>query len=141
MDPEEARESGRAFGKEIGQRTVEDMTRAGLTPDQLPMIGAEGIAAIIARADTLASSGLGREIVAAWAERAADAFHSELESAAWLLTADLQPGAKHWRSRKGWLPPRAGSGLSRPLLEVPEARGRMPMPSLLCTRRLAGTMG
>ena len=94
-DPEEARESGRAFGKAVGQRTIEHMTRAGLTPDQLPVIGAEGVAAIIARADTLASSGLGRDIVAAWAEGAADAFHSELESAAWLLTADALPGAKH----------------------------------------------
>ena len=94
-DPEQARESGRAFGKAIGQRTIEHMTRAGITLDQLPVIGAEGVAAIIARADALASSGLGRDIVAAWEEGAADAFHSELESAAWLLTADLQPGAKH----------------------------------------------
>jgi hypothetical protein len=94
-DPEEARESGRAFGKAIGQRTIEQMTRAGLTPDQLPEIGAQGVADIIGRADTLASAGLGREIVAAWAEGAADAFHSELEGAALLLTADLQPGAKH----------------------------------------------
>ena len=94
-DPEEARESGRAFGKEIGQRTIEHMTRAGLMPDQLPVIGAEGVGDIIARAGTLASAGLAREIVEAWAEAAADAFHSELATAALLLTADLHPGAKH----------------------------------------------
>jgi hypothetical protein len=94
-DPEDARESGRAFGKAVGHRTVEHMTRAGAAADQLPSIGAEGVAAIMARANALASAGLNREIVAAWMEEAADAFHSELESAASLLTADLEPGAKH----------------------------------------------
>jgi hypothetical protein len=64
-DLDEARASGSAFGKVIGQRTAEHMTRAGATPDQLPLIGAEGAAVIIARADTLASAGLDREIVAA----------------------------------------------------------------------------
>jgi hypothetical protein len=94
-DLDDARESGRAFGRAIGQRTAEYMTRAGLTPDQLPVIGAEGVATIIARADTLASAGLDREFVAAWAEGAADAFHSELDAAASLLTAVLPPGVKH----------------------------------------------
>jgi hypothetical protein len=94
-DLDEARASGSAFGKAIGRRTAEDMTRAGAIPDQLPAIGAEGVAAIIARADTLASAGLDREIVAAWMEGAADAFHSELDAAASLLKAVLPAGAKH----------------------------------------------
>ena len=92
---ESAREDGETFGRAVGKRTAQEMTRVGLSSDQLKAVGSEGIGTIIARANSLASAGLDRVIVAAWTESAAEAFNAELNSAASLLRAATPPGAKH----------------------------------------------
>jgi hypothetical protein len=92
---ESAGDDGETFGRAVGKRTAQEMTRAGLSPDQLKDVGSEGVAIIIARANSLARAGLDRLIVAAWAESAAEAFNAELESAATLLRAATPPGTLH----------------------------------------------
>jgi hypothetical protein len=92
---ESAREDGETFGRAVGKRTAQEMTRVGLSSDQLKAVGSEGVANIITHANSLASAGLDRVTVAAWTEAAAEAFNAELESAASLLRAATPPGAKH----------------------------------------------
>jgi hypothetical protein len=92
---ESAREDGETFGRAVGRRTAQDMTRAALSSDQLKGVGSAGIATIIARSNSLASAGLDRVIVAAWTESAAEAFNAELASAASLLRAATPHSAKH----------------------------------------------
>jgi hypothetical protein len=92
---ESARHDGEIFGRAVGKRTAQEMTRAGLSSNQLQLAGSEGVEVIIARANSLASAGLDRTIVAAWTEGAAEAFNSELSSAASLLRASTPPGLTH----------------------------------------------
>jgi hypothetical protein len=92
---ESARDDGETFGRAVGKITAREMTRTGLSPDQLKSVGSEGIGTIIARANSLARAGLNRVIVAAWTEGAAEAFNAELDSAASLLRADTPSGEKH----------------------------------------------
>src|SRR3954469_3913717 len=67
---ESAREDGETFGRAVGKRTAQEMTRVGLSSDQLKAVGSEGVANIITHANSLASAGLDRVTVAAWTEAA-----------------------------------------------------------------------
>ena len=91
-DAEEARQDGQAFGQAIGRRVAAAMTQADLGGADVSAIGAEGAGTVLAKATALANAGLGRDLVEAWTDAAADAFRIELDRAAALLAA---PGSKH----------------------------------------------
>jgi hypothetical protein len=92
---ENARKDGESFGRAVGKRAAQNITRPGLSSKQLERAGLDGVASIIARAKSLASAGLDPVMVSAWTEGVAGGFNSELDSAASLLRAASRPGAKH----------------------------------------------
>jgi hypothetical protein len=79
----------------IGASTPAEMARVALDPDQVGVVGAEGVDVVMARAERLADVNADWAIVEAWTEAAAETFNEEVERATLLLTVAPVVDLKH----------------------------------------------
>jgi hypothetical protein len=90
-----ARRDGEAFGHMVGTATASEMARVASEPDQVSVVGVQGVDVVMARAERLADVNADRAIVEAWTEAAAEAFSEEVDRATLLLTVAPVVDLKH----------------------------------------------
>jgi hypothetical protein len=95
MDLDAARQDGEAFGRSVGKATAAEMTLVSLDPEQVSVVGVQGVDRVMARAEWLANGTADRVLVEAWTEAAAKAFNQEVDRAIALLTAAPVVDLKH----------------------------------------------